>query len=321
MTSLETLLRNPYASKEVTDTRLVGAALVIIPKYTAINAGGEYTTVIDAIIHANKPMLLKIGDIKTGLSFDKGLTRNRVGVADDFKSFVSKNHILVQAKYIDTPNKILEFYVDGMKEFNAGNKSSWVTLMNFYATAANNNSGDFPTQFVTDANAFAGNYSNASDDQSTGQTNTGTDRATRNTLRTPLEDALWAAMHTCFIVTKGNIDAIKAVVDLKSLEPQGRTEIKHFDSDIMMNSTTNLMHETFDISYVFLVRNTGTTDLRVCLAPDATTGCTAEGETLRGGKSHTFLAPTLGPLTNQFFNITNLDLTTKGLYEIEVYRS
>lgn len=317
---LETLIRNPYASRGVTDTRLTGAALVALPKYTAAKGGGEYTTVIADILAATTPMHDKIGEIQTDLSFDKGFTENRETVAANFEKFVSSNFLDVQVVYKTNRAKLLEFYPNGMAPYNAGNKSTWATLMKFYAKAANRNSADFPAQFVTDASAFEGLYTDASDEQAAGQTNTGMARADRNTFRGPLEKALWRGMHEVFIVTNGNLTAIKAIIDLKSMEPQPRTEIQHFNSAIDVNATINVMKENFDISYVFLLRNTGTTDLRICFSPDAATGCTIEGETLRGGKTHTFLAPTLGPFTNHFLNITNLDLSTTGLFQLSVYR-
>ncbi|MEI6088778.1 MAG: hypothetical protein WCR66_14395 [Bacteroidota bacterium] len=321
MTSLETLLANPYANVHVSNFRLAGAVFVLIPKLTAANGGGEYTAVIAQLNTAYPPYADKIVEIATGVSLGKGFTVTREGVAADFVAFVSDNQIDVQVIYKLNPTKILEFYPQGMKTYNAGNKGSWMSLMDFYGAAATANHADFPAQFVIDANAFSGRYHAASDTQSGEQTIVGNDRGDRDTNRIALEDVCFTMLHTVFIVTQGNLTKIKAIIDLKSLESHPRTTVLHINNAaIAPDTTVNLMHQNFDITYVIFVRNIGITDLRICLSHDATTACTTDGQTLRAGHAHTYIMPTLGNLANTFLNITNLDLTNNGAYEVSVRR-
>jgi hypothetical protein len=94
-----------------------------------------------------------IVELSTDLSLDLGLTYNRTDVAAAYLKFVRANYIILKAKYANDSGKLIQFHPFGMKPYKKGNKSTWVSLMDFYAAAATRNAADFPEQFVTDANA------------------------------------------------------------------------------------------------------------------------------------------------------------------------
>jgi hypothetical protein len=226
--------------------RLSGATFVLIPKLRAANTGGEYTAVLADIITKYAAFSRNIVELSTDLSFDLGLAYNRTDVAAAYRKFLRANYIILKAKYSNDSGKLIQFNASGMKPCKKGNKTTWVTLMDFYAAAITSNAADFPAQFVTDANAFAVRYTKESDNQSKGQTKTGLKHSDRNTNRPLLEDALFTMLHLVIAYSHGNMARIKAIINLKSLEPHPRTTLMHIDNKTFApNTTINLLHEKF----------------------------------------------------------------------------
>jgi hypothetical protein len=106
---------------------------------------------------------------------------------------------------------------------------------------------------------------------------------------------------------------------LKNLEPRTRKQILHINGAFAPTITNNILHEQLDITYVISIKNTGDTDISICLGTDATTACGTH-IVLRAGKTHTYLAPSLGDLANTYLNFTNLSLTNSGSYEVKIWR-
>ena len=65
----------------------------------------------------------------------------------------------------------------------------------------------------------------------------------------------------------------------------------------------------------------GETELKVCIAPDATTAC-ANGGVILAGESKNFYASELGDIeNNKYLNITNPDTENDGSYSVVIVES
>ncbi|MFC2093968.1 hypothetical protein ACFLSV_08725, partial [Bacteroidota bacterium] len=80
--------------------------------------------------------------------------------------------------------------------------------------------------------------------------------------------------------------------------------------------TANIMNKTFEPADEIKLENTGTAQLRFCLAPDGVTAC-ASGVEVNGGETTTVTASELGDsATDEFLNVTNLDASEQGSYKV-----
>ena len=80
--------------------------------------------------------------------------------------------------------------------------------------------------------------------------------------------------------------------------------------------TANVMNKTFEPTDELKLENTGTAQLRFCLAPDGVTAC-ASGIEVNADEEITVTTTELGdPATNEFLNVTNLDASEQGSYEV-----
>ena len=88
------------------------------------------------------------------------------------------------------------------------------------------------------------------------------------------------------------------------------------EGTVEAEQTANVMNKTFEPTDEFKLENTGTAQLRFCLAPDGVTAC-ASGIEVNSGENITVTASELGdPATNEFLNVTNLDASEQGSYKV-----
>ena len=88
------------------------------------------------------------------------------------------------------------------------------------------------------------------------------------------------------------------------------------EGTVEAEQTVNIMNKTFEPTDEFKLENTGTVQLRFCLAPDGVTACDT-GIEVNSGENITVTASELGdPATNEFLNVTNLDASEQGSYKV-----
>jgi len=93
-------------------------------------------------------------------------------------------------------------------------------------------------------------------------------------------------------------------------------EDEPFEGTIAGGETINLLEGGFDENTIFVVINTGTTTLKVCITDSATSSC-GEGVEVLPGESKTLTAGELGYQPGwAFLNITNLDAENEGSYSV-----
>lgn len=324
MKTIENDLRNPFDDIEITNTRIDPFAAAIVVKLTAANGSGQYTTIIADINTPLTPFhesMLAIG-IAAGIT--AGQTETREGVISDFQAFASKYQGTVELMYEDNHAILLTFYLHGMADFNAMNKSTALVLMNTFAAAVAANHADWTTMyptFVTLGEGFPARYTAAVDDQDTGKSETGSDKTDRNEYRPALNVALFDAYNFVKYYTSANVTAVKAIWGAMSalIPPDKRTERETNKGPIAKLATVNTASGDYDDTYYVLVRNTGTTKLRVGLQATATEAVGVLGKNMNPGKSKSYQIITLGAPLAQFLNITNTDLNDVGEWEIEIY--
>ena len=93
------------------------------------------------------------------------------------------------------------------------------------------------------------------------------------------------------------------------------------EGPVLKGETVNLKHMTFQPQDILQVTSTGETELKVCIAPDATTAC-ANGGVVSAGESKNFYASELGDIeNNKYLNITNPDTENDGSYSVVIVES
>jgi hypothetical protein len=327
MKTIDNDLKNPFDDPLITNTRLDPFAKAITVKLTNANGSGQYTTIIADINTPLTPFHASMQNLNTDKGITAGQTETREGVITDFKAFASKYQGTVELMYETDHAKLITFYLHGMADFNAMNKSTALILITGFAEAITLNHTDWDTMyptFVSIGEAFPARYSDAVDTQDDGKTTTGTDKVDRNDHRPALNVALFDAYNFVKYYTSANPTAVKAIwADMAGLIPSNsHTEKETNKGPVAKMATVNTASGNYDDTYYVLVRNVGTTNIRAGLQTTATEGVPLTGtvgKTINAGKSRSFQIITMGAALSQFLNITNTDLNNAGEWEIEIY--
>ena len=93
------------------------------------------------------------------------------------------------------------------------------------------------------------------------------------------------------------------------------------EGPVLKGETVHLKKMTFQPQDVIQATSTGETELKICIAPDATTAC-ANGGVIAAGESKNFYASELGDIENDsYLNITNPDTENDGSYSVVIVES
>ena len=324
MRSFDTDLNNPFDDVKITDTRIEAFTGSLLTKLGTANTSAQFDVIIAAIEVPYDPLHTVMLKLVADRSITAGQTETRVQVIEDFIAFASKYQGTVELVYELNHTKLIEFYLHGMEDFNAMNKSNALSLISAFALAISNNHTDWDTLFplfVSVGEAFPARYTAALDAQDDGKTTTGTDKSGRNINRPALNLALLSGYNYTKYYYDNDATAIKAIwIDMQALIPtDSHTERETNKGPIAKMALVNAASGNYDATYYILVRNVGTTKLRGGLQATATEAVGALGKNFNPGKSKSYQLITLGAPGAQFFNIMNTDLNNPGEWEIEIY--
>lgn len=104
---------------------------------------------------------------------------------------------------------------------------------------------------------------------------------------------------------------------LRTITPQDDVVSDPIDGSVNAGATVNVPVGVFDNTNHFILRNTGITDLLFCLKDNAVDACTA-GVTVLPGEDATVTLADLGAIGSAFLNVTNLNATNIGNFQVIV---
>ena len=257
----------------------------------------------------------------TEMTYGAGAVEVRETVVEDFQHFVSNYRGIVKDKYFLTKHNIyIQFYVDDLKDYYGMNKTNALSLINRYAKAVHRNVADFTPDFDTKAASFVTRYTNAKDGQDVATGSLGEDRSSRDTGRDALDEALFEAYNFCKYKFKADYNKMHNVFPLETLSTHPRHEINHYSGSVNALATVNVSQAIYDGTITAMLRNLSDCDMLVGLVATADAPVTADnGERVKAKKSKSFVIASTGTPSDHFLNVTNLNLTDTGNWEIDVF--
>lgn len=325
MRDLNIDLINPFADKRITNRRIDPFGGSAIKKIIIINTTAPYTGKFIAVIAALSAAYEPFHEVMLQLPIDKtygaGAVEVRETVVSDFKHFVSNNKGMVKDKYFASKHNLyIQFYVDELKDYNAMNKTDALVLMNRFASAAHTNVGDFTPEFDAKAAMFPVRYANATDGQDEATGSIGEDRSSRDTGRDALDEALFQAYNFCKYIFKADYNKMHNVFPLETLSTHPRHEINHYAGSVDALATVNVNQKIYDETLTAMVRNLSDCDMLVGLAAKADDAVSSSnGELVKAKRSKSFIVVNTGVPGDHFLNVTNLNLTDMGNWEIDIF--
>ncbi|MEI6820753.1 MAG: hypothetical protein WCL51_02375 [Bacteroidota bacterium] len=318
-------LKNLFADKEITNRRIHPFAGSFLNKIIETNTTGTYAGKFTALIAtyslAYNPFHAVMLQLPIDITYGMGSVEVRETVVEEFKQFESNYNGIVKDKYFKNKHNIyIQFYPDKLKDINAMTKTNALELINRYATAVHTNVADFTPEFDTKAASFVSRYENATEGQDTTTVSLGEDRSSRDSGRDKLDDALFDAYNFCKYIFKCDYNKMHNLFPLETLSTHPRHEINHYVGIVEALATVNVNQKIYDETLTAMVRNLSDCDMLVGLVATANAAVTAgKGELVKAKRSKSFIVANTGAPGDHFLNVTNLNLTDSGNWEIDIF--
>ena len=326
MRDLLTDLDNLFADARITDRRIHPFAGSVINKVNTYNTTvpyiGMFTAPLAVLTAAYNPFHAIMLQLPIDITYGMGSVEVRETVVEEFKQFESNYKGMVKDKYFKTKHDIyIQFYPDKLKDINAMTKTNALELINRYATAVHTNVADFTPEFDAKAASFVSRYENATEGQDAATGSLSEDRSTRDSGRDTLDSALFEAYNFCKYKFKCDYNKMHNVFPLETLLRHPRHEINHYAGSVEALATVNVSEAIYDGTHIALVRNISDCDMLVGLSGKADDPITTtNGELVKATKSKSFIIVNTGLPGDHFLNVTNLNLTEMGNWEIDIFK-
>ena len=318
-------LKNPFANIAITNPRIHPFAGSVINKITTYNTTvpyiGMFTAPLVILTSAYNPFHEVMLQLPIDLTYGMGSVEVRGNVVEDFQHFASNYKGFIKDLYYKDHHEIyITFYPDDLSDINAMNKTTSLPIINRFAKAVNTCADDFTPEFVAKAASFVVRYKGATEGQDFATGSLSEDRSSRDSGRDALNDALFEAYNFCKYKFKCDYNKMHNVFPLETLLRHPRHEINHYSGTVDALATVNVSQAIYDETMTAMVRNLSDCDILVGLTAKADSPVTADkGELVKAKKSKSFIIVSTGTPVDHFLNVTNLNLTDTGNWEIDVF--
>ncbi len=326
MRTLENDLDNFFATSRIIDKKMDPFAGSVVNKITTINTTvpyvGKFTAPLGVLTAAYNPFHTAMLDLPSDLTFGSSSVEVGDVVLSDFQHFASNYKGMIKDIYFEDHHEIyITFYPDDLTDINAMTKATALPIMTRFALAVHTNVADLTPELDTRAAAFVTRQIAATSGRDVATGSIGDDRSTRDTGRDALDEALFEAYNFSKYIFKCDYNKMHNVFPLETLLRHPRHEIEHYSGNVAALSTVNVAEALYDGTYIAMVRNISNSDMLAGLALTADTAITAtNGVLIKANKSKSFIITSTGTNTDHFLNITNLNLTDAGNWEIDIFK-
>jgi len=158
------LFKSPHYSRNELDLFTADLLKRIQAKGTNIVPQTE----IDSLLGAYQNYKANLGIQANKGAVQKGTTLTRQDAFDDVIDFVRRYEGLIKAKFGKPSAAYLEFYPQGLTEYNAAKVEGLTNLLVRFVAAASKHEAELGRPFVAEITQLQTNYTNARDEQGTG---------------------------------------------------------------------------------------------------------------------------------------------------------
>jgi len=165
MLDLETLFKNHFSSRLISDDKLRKFAEIQLERLKANNSGGEFTQLINDTTAAYQLYANAISDEDVKFSTQQGLTIRVRELLDSFKNYIAAKEGIIRAQFGKKSEAYQEFFPLGKNEYWRGNFKNIETLLNRLITSADKYSAELGTDLKNELQTMLNDFKSAREAQ------------------------------------------------------------------------------------------------------------------------------------------------------------
>ena len=197
MSFLIHFLRNPFRQRRITKFRLRVYGQSVIEIITGKNTAGQYNSLITRLTASYIDFFGKISGELTDLAIQKAKTLIVDNIILQFEQKVHQDYFVIGSKYNEDSPEFIEFYPNGMTEYNHINKTNFeMIIARFIAAVTTYQGGVITPDMLSEYEAIRENYVAAHAVQSQKKSDVSSDREGGKVARTKFENDLFFALLT-----------------------------------------------------------------------------------------------------------------------------
>lgn len=321
MVQPEAFFANQFSDKNITTTRLTDFADDFINNMLADNGDGRYTPVIERVKGPNDAVITELGDVASSLGFQKGKTKTNDQVLSDFiDTMRRKKDVVADLLGGASSEGFITIYPQGIKQYNAANKTTMTTLTAQVAKGAKAYANGLGETLANLFQSFPQQWKDSRNSQQQKKGEVKDNRTDRSANRIQLELALCEALHTIGKMYPAQVQKCMSLFSFSMLYPQTKHKHETFlNASLLPDTSVTVENRTFTDTYEITVRNTDdNAAIAAWLAANETDPYPGNGVEVQPGKSAVLKPSKLGDLSHTFLRIINLSDVNDGSYEVEI---
>jgi len=220
---LETLFKNHFSSRQISDNKLRKFAEIQIERLKANNGGGEFTQLISDTASAYQLYAAAITDEEVKFAVQQGLTISVNKLLGDFKNFIAAKEGIVRAYFGKKDSAYQAFFPLGKNEYWQCNFKNVEMLLSRLVTAADQYSAQLGIDLKNELQSMLNDFKNAREAQLLKKGEVADSKTTVSKRRSELEIQLLKNLHHIGFTYPGNVNRCNDFFDQSFLRKKKRT--------------------------------------------------------------------------------------------------
>ncbi len=318
MINLKTFFKIHFDTRLISDDNIKKFTQSHIFRLTANNTGGKYTAMITAIQAAYTTYFGAISKEDVEFSDQQSKTQAVDAIIETFKKMVKKQEGLLSVKLDEGSPDYNKFFPYGMSEYTNVTKANIETLMQRFTYFGAEYEAQLGGEFLQIFETLYSTY-NAVRGQQLGKiSDVDKDRQETSTNRDVVEKQLMTNVLTLAIEYLGHPEMVDVFFDQTIIQPDASGNATFWEGNINASATVTIVERSFATGTQLMLRNTGSAQLSFCLAPAEGIACGENAILVDGMSEKQIGVDDLGNIVNMFLNVTNMDASNEGRWEVEM---
>ena len=318
MISIIKYFRILFLSPKITNSILQNFTEDHIQRLLNHNPGGIFTTILTNVTAAYNSFFGDASSKARNIAVQKGKTEAMVASRKALEKLISDNENLAKYTYRNDNETYLEFYPNGLTEYNRADIPTLITIGNRYKSALATHAADFPTGFDTDYDTVYQTYVDNRAAQSGAKSNVSAERSDLAITKPQLAEQLTTNVLTIAQKYVGDESKSALYFNQGIINAAFATAGRHVIAIINPGETHCVFDNISKASLIFIAENDGDEVLSLAFTNSASTPIpsTLPEHQLEVGHEGASQSGVFGwTSNNKYLNITN-NGTLVGHYNI-----
>ncbi|MEK7263695.1 MAG: hypothetical protein AAB071_04200 [Bacteroidota bacterium] len=318
MINLKTFFKIHLDAKNISDDNMEKFTDDHIHRLTNNNTGGKYTARITATQNAYNTYFGTITKEDRELSTQRAKTKTVDTLIAEFKDAVRTKEGTIRGVFHAGSPEYIKFFPHGITEYDVAIKANIKTLMDRMAHFAAEYEAQLGGELLQIFETLYNEYKAARGVQLDAIDVVDADRQATSVKRDVVEIQVMRNVLALADEYLGEPEMVEVFFDQTIIQPDKSGTATFWEGNVNASATVTIVERSFATGTQMLLRNTGSAQLSFCLAAAEGIACGNNNIVVDGMSEKQIGIEDMGNIVNTFLNVTNMDASNEGRWEVEI---